>query len=447
MNGRLELETLTALTNEITTLCGHLHAAEYRLLELVRRLDEMAPWGYFGVISCAHWLNWKCGIALSAAREKVRVAHALAELPLIRAAFREGRLSYSKVRAITRIATPETEADYVEIAMSATAAHVEKIVRKMRQVESLEARAAAFDGYRHRELMLHPIDQGTWWLRGELTPEQGAVLRQALDRAMDWVYRGQPMGMRGSEPQDDVASIPRSARLADALVALAERFLGQPPGEDETLNTADRFQVTVHVSAETLPRDGSIDPDDPPETEDGAVLAAESARRLCCDAAVVPMLETRDGEPLAVGRKTRTISAALRRALKRRDGGCRFPGCVNTRFVDGHHIVHWADGGETSLDNLVLLCRHHHTLLHEGGYGVVREGREFVFWRTDGSIVPRVNDVQLRGDVAELMTRQREIGIDATTTVPNWDGGRPDYGYITEVLCYRRQYFEAQRAT
>src|SRR5262245_28951017 len=159
------------------------------------------------------------------------------------------------------------------------------------------------------------------------------------------------------------------------------------------------------------------------------------------------MLETRDGEPLAVGRKTRTISPALRRALKRRDGGCRFPGCVNTRFVDGHHIVHWADGGETSLDNLVLLCRHHHTLLHEGGYGVVREGHDFVFWRADGTIVPRVNDVQLRGDLAELMAWQREIGIDANTTIPNWDGCRPDYGYITEVLCYRRHYFDRQRAT
>src|SRR5262245_42185526 len=224
MHGRLDHEQLSALTNEITTLCGHLHAAEYRLLELVRRLDEMAPWGYFGVVGCAHWLNWKCGIALGAAREKVRVAHALAHLPLISAAFRDGRLSYSKVRAITRIATPETEADYVEIATSATAAHVEKIVRKMRQVESLEERAAAFDGYRHRELMLHPIDQGTWSIRGQLTPEQGAILRQALERAMDWLYRGQPTGMPGGEPQEDMASIPRSARLADALVALAERF-------------------------------------------------------------------------------------------------------------------------------------------------------------------------------------------------------------------------------
>jgi Domain of unknown function (DUF222)/HNH endonuclease len=217
------------------------------------------------------------------------------------------------------------------------------------------------------------------------------------------------------------------------------------PGEDETLHTADRFQVTVHVSAETLPAHGRLDPDDPPETEDGSVLAAESARRLCCDAAIVPLLETAEGEPLAVGRKTRAITAALRRALKRRDGGCRFPVCVNTRFVDGHHIVHWADGGETALDNLVLLCRHHHTLLHEGGHGVARDGRDFVFWRTDGSIVPAVNDVRLEGDVHELMELQRAIGIDANTTIPDWDGSRPDYGYITEVLCYRHRHAQRTR--
>jgi Domain of unknown function (DUF222) len=155
----MDHEELSTLTDEITTLCGHIHAAEYRLLELIRRLDDLAPWGHFGVASCAHWLNWKCGIALGAAREKVRVAHALTDLPLISAAFRNGRLSYSKVRAITRVATEETEADYVEIATLATAAHVEKIVRKLRQVVSLEARSAAFDRYRHRELILHPIER------------------------------------------------------------------------------------------------------------------------------------------------------------------------------------------------------------------------------------------------------------------------------------------------
>jgi hypothetical protein len=262
---------------------------------------------------------------------------------------------------------------------------------------------------------------------------------------MDWVYRNQPVKPRHETTPDEAASIPRAARMADALVALAERFLSQPPGDDETMHTADRFQVTVNVSAETL-SDNAVNPNNPPQTEDGSVLAAESARRLCCDAAVVPMLETADGEPLAIGRKTRTISPALRRALKRRDHGCRFPGCVNTRFVDGHHIKHWADGGETCLDNLVLLCRFHHTLMHEGGYGVVREGNEFVFWRADGTVVPKVNDVQLSGAVATLMDDQEELGIDARTTISKWDGSRPDYAYIVSVLFDRREFAMRQRA-
>jgi hypothetical protein len=255
------------------------------------------------------------------------------------------------------------------------------------------------------------------------------VLRQALDRAMEWL--GHP---------DSGEAVPRAARQADALVALAERFLALPPGEDETLHTADRYQVTVHVSAETLREDAVIEPDDPPETEDGSVIAAETARRLGCDASVVPLLETAEGEPLALGRKTRTISPSLRRALKRRDGGCRFPGCTHTRFVDGHHIRHWADGGETDLDNLVLLCRRHHTLLHEGGYRVVRDDRQFIFCRADGSIVPTVNDARLDGSVAVLVAEQREIGIHAMTGVPTSTEARPDYAYITEVLHDRHDY-------
>ncbi len=132
-------EDLTSLADEITTLCGHLDAAEFRLLELIRRFDEIAPWGLWEMNSCAQWLNWTCGIGLGAAREKVRVAHALPGLPVVSEAFREGRLSYSKVRAVTRIADASNEEHLVEMALAATAAHIEKIVRKYRQVERLQA--------------------------------------------------------------------------------------------------------------------------------------------------------------------------------------------------------------------------------------------------------------------------------------------------------------------
>lgn len=143
MYGKFDREAVNALADEITALCGHIHAAEYRLLELIRELDQKNPWGTLEVVSCAHWLNFRCGIALGAAREKVRVAHALPTLPAIKAAFRDGKLSYSKVRAITRVATPETEHDWLQVAASATAAQVEKIMRRVRQAVSLADRAAA----------------------------------------------------------------------------------------------------------------------------------------------------------------------------------------------------------------------------------------------------------------------------------------------------------------
>jgi hypothetical protein len=295
--------------------------------------------------------------------------------PGVRGAFRDGALSYSKVRAITRIADRHNEAELVEMARSQTAAEVEREVRARRQAERLKESHAVFAVYRHRGFTCHADETGALVFEGRLPAEQGTLLVTALDRAMEWLFQG------------ELDEVPQPVRRADALAALAERFLGQPPLADEGLNTADRFQVTVHASAESLPEFGNVDPDDPPQIQDGPVLATETMRRLACDSAVTRILTTGTGEVLDVGRKTRVIPPAVRRGLKVRDRGCRFPGCPNTRFVDGHHITHWADGGATRLDNLVLLCRHHHRLLHEGGYYVVRDGPHFIFCRGDGELV------------------------------------------------------------
>ena len=213
----------------------------------------------------------------------------------------------------------------------------------------------------------------------------------------------------------------RAVQRADALVALAA-----PDGE------SNHFQVTVHVSAETL-RSGEFDAEDAPAIDDGPVLAPDTVRRLACDGAMVPLIEAASGEVLAIGRKSRTITPALRRAVKRRDAGCRFPGCTCTRFVDAHHIRHWAEGGETSLDNLVLLCRHHHRLIHEGGYTVTRtEMGSFEFINPRGVVVPLTGETRLRGNVHVLF--DTDIAIDANTTVPDWDGDDPDYDHVLWVM-------------
>jgi hypothetical protein len=169
---------------------------------------------------------------------------------------------------------------------------------------------------------------------------------------------------------------------ADALVALADGYFA---GDRGARTGGDRYQVLVHVDAGALSGDehGSRC-----ELDDGAPLATETARRLACDASIVRLLE-RDGKPLRIGRKTRSIPPALRRALCSRDRGCRFPGCTARRFVDAHHIEQWARGGPTDLDNLVQLCAAHHRLVHEGGFGVERgPGGRLVFRRPDGRTIP-----------------------------------------------------------
>lgn len=176
--------------------------------------------------------------------------------------------------------------------------------------------------------------------------------------------------------------------------------------------------------------DGPIDdPDAPP-------LAEETIRRLGCEAGLVPVLH--DGEEiLSVGRKTRAVPPAIRRALRLRDRGCRFPGCTHHRHVDAHHIRHWADGGETKLSNLVELCGRHHRLLHEGGYGLkFTDDGALVFTRPDGA---RIADVPrppaLTGHPLEVLQEEhRRLGVSAETHRCHWDGVRPDYGLAIQVL-------------
>ncbi|MFW6093643.1 MAG: DUF222 domain-containing protein [Pseudomonadota bacterium] len=412
--------TIKSLTTRIIDLCGDIHRAEYRLLTLIRELDKLEGWSA-EMPSCAHWLNVKCGLDLVTAREKVRVAHALEDLPAVDEAFRAGRLSYSKVRAVTRIATPANQHELVEFAAATTAAHVERRVRAQRQTERLADPRAALDAYRQRNFHCHTTDDGSLVFEGRLPADQGSMLLLALERAMDWVYREsadqvreQPTARdstaprRGRRPQEHpFKDQPFPARQADALAALAERFLDSPPAAEENLSTADRYQVVVHASAESLVEHGLVDPADAPRMENGPVVGKETARRVTCDSAIVRLLETGAGEPLDVGRKTRVIPPALRRAVKRRDEHCRWPGCTNSRHWEGHHCRHWADGGATSVDNVVGVCRYHHRLLHEGGYFVVKDGDDFVFCRPDGSMIPPVDD-SLQQSIARA---QRDLTV------------------------------------
>ncbi|MDX1516372.1 MAG: DUF222 domain-containing protein, partial [Woeseiaceae bacterium] len=336
-----------ALGEQITELCAYIHAATYQLLVLIREFDEQGGWQQPGLASCAHWLNFQCGIGMNAAREKVRVAHALKDLPAVSAAFERGELSYSKVRAMTRIADAGNEAFLMQIARHGTASHMERLVQKFRQAQRLQDAEHVNEQIRTRSVDYRYDADGCLVLTARMPAEQGALLLKALDKVMEDHY----------EPQEGPEPI--AARRADALADMAESYLA---GNEHPAATGDRYQVVVHVSAET-PGDDAVDP---PQIEDGPHVSAETSRRIACDCSLLRVDEDVDGEPLSIGRKSRSIPPAIRRALRLRDKGCRFPGCTNTRFVDGHHVRHWADGGETCMDNLVQLCRHHHRLVHEG---------------------------------------------------------------------------------
>ncbi|MBW3651577.1 MAG: HNH endonuclease [Actinobacteria bacterium] len=415
---------LERLESEITELSAHLNAAECRWLLLVAEFDRRQGWGTWECRSCAHWLNWKCGIDVATARQKVRVAHCLRQLPMTTAAFAAGKLSYSKVRALTRVATPDNEGDLLELALTGTASHLERIVRAYRGALRDDEVDTANDLHDRRSVQWHHDDDGSFVLSARLTPEQGALVRQALEAATEAVDNG------SAEPLS-TGQESRGQRRADALAIMAESFLatGEHAG-----HSGDRHLVAVHVDAEVL----ASDTEGRCELEDGPALAAETARRLGCDAAVVAVVEDGRGTPLDVGRKTRSIPPAVRRALQVRDGGCRFPGCTNRRFVDGHHIRHWAAGGETSLANLVLLCRRHHRAVHEGGYTAeaTADPHDPVrFLRPDGTLLGEQSELPAT-DHRAVVDHNCELGldIDHVTAVPTWAGERLDLGLCVDGL-------------
>ena len=501
----------------IAELSARIQAATYELLVLIRQFDEANGWST--CVSCAHWLSWRTGLAPGAARGHVRVARALGKLPKLSDAMRRGVVSYSKVRAVTRVATPETEQALLDVALCGTAAHVEQVVRGWRRVD--RAAEQVEDRVRHaaRSLSTWVDDDGMVVVRGRLTPEVGAVLRRALEAACDQAQQADSSRNAAREVEGDTtaADMAEAAieqvseglkptfaqRQADAIGMLAECALA---GGLDRGTAGDRYQVVVHVDAGALAeapdvpagtpaahpapahpgsapaartRPGSAglaargrpmrrslhpcpgpDPAAPTPAQHlaaappaaapaagsqtvldeagGIHVSQETARRLACDAATVKMQQGAGGEILDVGRRTRTISPALRRALVARDRQCQFPGCHNRR-CDAHHLRHWADGGATALDNLVLLCRRHHRAVHEEGFRVTLAAAGGVrFVRPDGRPLPEAPAApawsgEPLAPVAARLDREG-VAIDPHTATPAWRGERLDVGWAVSLL-------------
>jgi hypothetical protein len=408
---------LEHLEHELCELASHLEAGMARWIALLAEYDRRDGWwSWHGVGSVAEWIAWRCSISPRAAREHVRVARALRELPMIADAFARGELSYSKVRPLTRVATERTEADLVELARHATAGQLERMLRGYERVSREKANAS----HEQRELWWHWDSDGSLVIRGRLPANEGMAFLRALETSRSQIRAearadgeedgsAEPRGNDSTETDRPLVGSPPTN--ADALCRIAESHLARGP---TPVKGAERHHVVVHVDADALSRDGP----GRSQLADGPAIAPEVARRLGCDASLSAIVK-RGRKVLSVGRKTRAIPAAIDRALRERDRGCRFPGCGRTRFVDAHHVRHWAHGGETSLDNLVLLCRHHHRLVHEGGFSVQQESRGPAFRDPRGERLDPSPPLP-PGDHADLRRRNghagHEIGADTLLT-------------------------------
>jgi Domain of unknown function (DUF222)/HNH endonuclease len=471
------------LETELLGLAGNLAAAQCRFLRLLAEFDRRDGWAGPGLKSCAHWLCWRIGMSLRTAAEHVRVAHALTRLPKITEAFAAGRISYSKVRAITRIAgqaatepdpagpdpgepdaaesdptesdpavpdsavpgrggpgrsgggpdgpgtAPDAEQVLLDLALAGTASHVETVVRATRRAQADPRRVTAL-----RSLSWHYADDGALILRGRFTPDDGALLVAAVEalvtprRPVTHPVPDAPEGWAESlgEQAPGAVADAVAARRADALLALVT---ATKEGDRDATVAGDRARVVVHIEAAT----GAA------RIEGGPEIPAVTAERLACDADAQVLLHDRERNALYLGRRRRFATPAQIAALTVRDGpGCRFPGCSHTRYLHAHHVRHWMRDGATDPDNLVLICSFHHRLVHELGYGVCRVGPQWVFSRPDGEPVPEAG-APLEGDTESLLetnTRAR-LRITRDSLTPSWGGERLDPDPILRRLLRR----------
>ena len=462
--GDVPLERLEA---RICSLAGRLAASTCEWLRLIAEFDRRKGWAQWGVVSCAHWLSWACSVAVGAAREYVRVAAALVSLPLLDAAFGSGRLSYSKVRALTRVADRVDEQTLLDQGLVHTASQLERVVRGYRKAEGI-----GLEQRRRRRARWFWDEDGMLVVSARLTADEGAIVVAALQQAQQEVLvSSRPCAANGEEPPGDEIKVGDLAdgsgdgsgdsashddepddgedrdavSAADALVAMARSALADGPVDS---SGDDQHMVVLHADVGVF-ADEPSSPQDQPSSSGELLCQIENGpgvdRSIACDSAVVAVLQAaRPGELLRLGRKTRKISAALRRALRIRDGGCQFPGCHRQRHLQAHHVVHWLHGGPTDLDNLVLLCGRHHRAIHEEGFTVSwsadpgdgRTGGGWVFRRPDKVLVPFGGLDQLHLDnPPEDNPAEPNEPMDPERIRPGWRGERFSLADSVGVLC------------
>lgn len=424
-----------ALEAALSTYAAHIAAAECRFVLMVAEVDRRGIWANQGARSCAHWLSWRCGLSEGVGREHVRVGRALGELPALRAAFARGELSYSKIRAVTRVATPAIETALLDMAALATASQLETIVRAFRRARPDEGREALA---RHRRRFLHSYtdDEGMVVITARLSPEDGATVLACIEATRHELAEDAAGGGEGArgvsagtpEERDAVPEEPFAASSADALVAICEAR--QAAGPPQGFASGPKAAVVIHVDRRVLADERA---EGCAHAEGVGVVSAHTVQRLICDASVCALSFLPDGTTVPEGR-TRQIPDSLRRAVLTRDSGCRWPGCSKRRFVDVHHVVFVSRGGKTRLSNLATLCRAHHRLVHEGGYQLSMDEHAAVSVKTPRGVTLPARSVLPGGtelDLARLHEREGLVCDDRTMPV---GGERFDLALTVDVL-------------
>jgi len=498
---------LEQLGERIAEQAAHLDAAMYRFLTDLREFDERGGWHTQGASSCAHWLAWRVGCDLVTGRERVRVARKLGDFHVIGDALRRGEVSYSKVRALVRVATPENEVLLLDHARLMTASQLEKLSRKYALVQRHGQDPHPLGDAQRRYVRRRDTEDGMVKIEAVLHPEEAELVWTMINHAATQLAREPAIGdsaesgaavqgPRDAGPQStstrsdaadgrsgdsaeacaasqgprvegtpppSAASDAGDGRIDDSAESSAEREPTSPPGQSVLHQRADaakrgfhRADALVSVAqgylrgdrpqrspievTVTIPQSGlRADMTDPTEVGEmgESFVSAEAARRLSCDAGVVEVVEDEHGTPLSVGRKRRTIAGALKRALHKRDRMCTYPGCTHRLFLEGHHIKHWADGGETSLKNTALLCSLHHRHVHEYRYTIeLGDDQRPQFRDAQGRPVAVVPSPAGVADLGwpSIRAVNESLAIDADTIACEWDGRPVDYGTIVGHL-------------
>ncbi len=351
-NARTVSRRTDALVASVAQHHRAISAHQSQLLEAVVELDRRKAWRVDGATSMVAWLVQRCGVSAATARDWVSAAAKLRRLPKISDALAKGKLSFDQVKPLVEVAQPETDAELAQQATRWSAKQVRELAMAARNQSDQQASGS----YARRFLRFDDRRRG---INGVLPDDQYAVVKRSLlARASKRLRDRTPFDQRVADALHEVCKHDLEGAVGGRRDAVDE--VPKPPENRAGGMRRNRPTVVVHADMAFLAGgDGAA------ELDVLGPVSREVARRLACDAKVLVSADEPSGQSLAMGRTRRDPSDAQRIEIRRRDKGCRFPGCSHTEFTDVHHVVHWIDGGKTDLDNLVELCDQHHRSVHE----------------------------------------------------------------------------------